>query len=73
MTIWFLSRCHLPPMSTTSRLYLHSVPLMLNILQGSCEYQFLKSFGMNRQGNEPTSTDRKAYALTTTSSLLNQA
>ena len=33
---------------------------------GSCEYQFLKSFGMARQGNESRSTDCKADALTTT-------
>ena len=60
-------------MSTTPRLNLHAVPLMLNVKQGSCEYQFLKSFGMARQGNEPPSTDCKADALTTTPSLLNQA
>ena len=54
-------------------LNLHMVPLMLNVKQGSCEYQFLKSFGMARQGNEPRSTDYKEDALTTTPSLLNQA
>ena len=59
----------LPLLSTTPWLNLHSVPLMLNVKQGSCEYQFLKSFGMTRQGNEPSSTDCKADALTTTPSL----
>ena len=67
------SRCHLPSMSTTLRLNLHTVPLMLSVKQVSCEYQFLKSFGMTRQGNEPRSTDCKADTLTTTPSLLNQA
>ena len=43
---------------------------MLNVKQGSCEYQFLKSFGMARQGTEPRSSDCKADALTTTPSLL---
>ena len=46
------------------------VYLMLNAKQGSCEYQFLKSFGMARQGNEPRSTDCKEGTLTTTPSLL---
>ena len=43
----------LPPMSTTPRQNLYNVPSMLNVKQGSCEYQFLKSFGMTRLGNEP--------------------
>ena len=60
----------LPPTSTTPRLNLHTVPLMMNVKQRSCEYQFLKSFGMARQGNEPRSTDCKEDALTTTQSLL---
>ena len=58
------------PMSTTPMLNLHMVPLMLNVKQGSCEYQFFKSFGMARQGNEPRSSDCKADAHTTTPSLL---
>ena len=70
MTIRSLSRCHLPPLSTTPRLNLHTVPSMLNVKQGSCEYQFSKSFGMARQGNEPRSSDCKADDLTTTPSLL---
>jgi len=38
---------------TTSELpvYLHSIPLMLNIKQGSCEYQRLKYFSLTRSGN----------------------
>ena len=60
----------LPPMSTTPRLNLHFVPLMQNVKHGSCEYQFLKSFVVARQGNERRSTDCKADALTTTPSLL---
>ena len=60
-------------MLTSPRLNLHTVSLMLNVKQGSCEYQFLKSFGMVRQGNEPRSTDCKEDARTTTPSLLNQA
>ena len=43
---------------------------MLNVKQESCKYQFLKYFGMARQGNEPRSTNCKADAFTTTSSLL---
>ena len=72
MNIPSSSRCHLPPMSTTPRLNLHTVSLMLNAKQGSCEYQFLKSYDMARQGNKPWSTDCKADALTTASLLLNQ-
>ena len=60
-------------MSTTPMLNLYTGPLMLNVKQGSSEYQFLKSFVMARQGNEPRSTDCKEDALTTTPSLLNQA
>ena len=60
-------------MSTTPRLNLHTVPLMLNVKQGSCHYQFFKFFGMAQQGNEPQSTDYKVNALTTTPSLVNQA
>ena len=64
----------LPPMSTAPRLNLHTVPLMLNVKQGSCEYQFLKSFGIAWQlGSEPRSIDCKADALTAAPSLLNQA
>ena len=69
MTIRSSSRCRLPPTSTTLRLNLYTVPLMLNVKQRSCEDQFLKFFAMTRQGNEPTSTDCKADAFTTTSSL----
>ena len=72
MIIRCLSRCNQPPMSTTPRLNFHTVPLMLNVKQGSCEYQFLKSFAMARQGNEPRSTHCKEDALTTTPSLLPQ-
>ena len=73
MNIPSSSRCHLPPMSTTPRLNLHTVPLMLNVKQGCCEYQFLKSYDMaDRQGSKPRSTDCKADALTTASLLLNQ-
>ena len=64
------SHCHLPPMSTAPKLNLHIVPLILNVKQESFEYQFLKSIGMARQGNEPRSSDCKADALTTTRSLL---
>ena len=60
----------LPPMSNTPMLNLHTVPLMLNVKQASCEYQFLKSFGKARQGNEPQSTDCKQNPLTITPSLL---
>ena len=73
MTLQFLSSCHLPPTSTTLRLNLHTVPLMLNVKQASCEYQFLKSFVMARQGTELWSSECKADALTTTPSPLNQA
>jgi len=31
--------------------YLHTIPLMLNVKQGSCEYYILKSFGLTRRGN----------------------
>ena len=41
-------------MSTTPRLNLHTVPLMLNVKQGNSEYELLKSCGMTRQGNEPS-------------------
>ena len=42
---------------------------MLNSKQRSCEYHFLKSFGMIRLGKmNPRSTDYKADALTTTPS-----
>ena len=51
-------------MSTTARLSLQTIPLMLNVKQGSREYQFLKSFGVAQQGNEPRSTTCKADALT---------
>ena len=39
---------------------------MLNVKQGSCEYQFLKSLGtgMTRPGSEPRSADCEAVALT---------
>ena len=57
-------------MSNTPMLNLQTVSLMLNVKQGSCEYQFLKSFGIARQGNEPRPSDCKADALTTTLSLL---
>ena len=60
-------------MSTTPRLNLYTGPLMLNVKQESCEYQFLKCFDMTRQGNEPKSTDCKADALTTAASLFIQA
>ena len=60
----------LPPMSITPMLNLHMIPLMLNFKQESCEYQFLKSVGMARPGNEPRSTDCKEDALTTTPPLL---
>ena len=70
MTIRSSSRCHLPPMLTTPRLILHSVPLTINVKQGSCEYQFLKYFDLARPGNEPRSTDCKEDALTATPSLL---
>ena len=60
----------LPPTSTTPALNLHTVPLMLNVKQGSCEYQFFKFFGMAQQGNEPRFTDCKEDALTITPSLL---
>ena len=50
-------------MSTTPRLNLYTVPLMLNVKQGNCEYQFLKSFGMARQRNEPTSTTTRRTLL----------
>ena len=51
-------------------LNLHTVPLLLNVKQERGEYQFLKSFGVAQQGNEPRSTDCKEYALTTTPLLL---
>jgi len=38
---------------------------MLNVKQGSCEYQLFKSFGMLDEGIEPKSTDYEVYALTT--------
>ena len=59
-------------MLTTPTLNLHTVPSMLNVKQGSCEYQFLKSFAMAQQENEPRSTHCKEDALTTTPSLLPQ-
>ena len=39
---------------------------MLNVKQGSCEYQFLKSLGtgMTQPGSEPRSADCEAVALT---------
>ena len=58
----------LPPMSTAPRL--HNVILMLNVKQGSCEYQFLKFFGIAWQGSEPRLIDCKADALTAAPSLL---
>ena len=70
MTIGSWCRCYLPPMSTTPRLNLHTISLTRYVKQGSCKYQFLKSFGTARQGNESRSTDCKADALNTTSSLL---
>ena len=70
MTIRSLSRCHVPPMSITPRLNLHTVSFTLNVKQGSCEYHFLNSFGVARQGNELRSTDCKADAFTTAPSLL---
>ena len=39
------------PKDTTSELsvfFLHTIPFALSITQGSCEYHFLKSFGMTR-------------------------
>ena len=74
MTICFSSHSHQPTTSTTPSLNLHTVPLMLNVKQESCEYQFLKSSGMTRQGNKPRSTDCKAdalyyYTITTQSSI----
>ena len=51
-------------MLNTPRLNLHTVPLMLKVKQGSCEYQFLKSFGKAHQGNKPRSTDCKKDAVT---------
>ena len=32
------------------RLVLHTVPILPSAKQGSCEYHFLKSFGMTRLG-----------------------
>ena len=66
MTIRSSSRCHMPPISTTPRLNLHAVPLMLNVKKRSCEYQFLKSFRMTRQENKFRSGNCKANSLTTT-------
>ena len=45
MTIRSSSRCHL----STTPVKLHTI--MLSAKQGSCEYYFLKSFGMTRQEN----------------------
>jgi len=36
--------------STDYRLVLHTIPLMLNVKQGSCEYQ-LFSLGLTRRGD----------------------
>jgi len=40
------------PKDTSSKLpaYLHTIPLMLNVKQGSCKYQLFKSFGLTRSG-----------------------
>jgi len=38
---------------------------MLNVKQGSCEYQVLKSFGLTRSGIETRYTDYEANATTT--------
>jgi len=51
-------------MDTTSELagLLHIVPLMLNVKQGSCEYQLLIRL---YEGIEPSPTDYKADAPST--------
>jgi len=40
---------------------------MLNVKQGSCEYQLFKSFGLTRPGNKPRSAYYEANALITES------
>jgi len=37
--------------------YFHTIPLMLNVKQGSCEYQLLKSFGLTGGGGGATRPD----------------
>ena len=59
------------PKDTTSKLaglFSTLFLLMLSAKQGSCEYHFLKSFGMTRLGMNPRSTDYNVEALTTTPS-----
>ena len=48
------------------RLVLHTILFVLSAKQGSCEYHFLKSFGMNRLENESRSTECEADAQTIT-------
>ena len=48
------------------RLDLHTIPIVLSAKQGSCEYHFLKSFGMTRVGEmNPRSTDCSVIAPVT--------
>jgi len=49
--------------------YLHAIPLMLNVKQGSCEYQHFKYFGLTRPGIERRST---AYACQKSSCIFSQ-
>jgi len=55
---------------TTSHLSFHYPFFTLNVKQGSCEYQLLKSFDLTRSEIEPRSTDYEANALITRSRVI---
>ena len=63
----FESSCHLPTCLSHTVKASHCLIKLLNVKQGSCEYQFFIVFALNRQGIEPESTASVADAQPTRS------